>query len=152
MAAGAAIAGGGGGRRGSATQTVGVLNMLTDLAFNLLIFFVVLASNEPETRGRPQQLPASKESKETEKKSDSTQITISRTTLKFNDTEVPIEELKSKVAGVIAGKSDPAERIVIVKNEGDTPYKTWIRVVGLIEQAGGIITLQLDEEKEVTVP
>ena len=53
MAAGPAI--GGGGRRGGATQTVGVLNLLTDLAFNLLIFFVVCASTEPE-KGRPQQV------------------------------------------------------------------------------------------------
>ena len=39
----------------------------------------------------------------------------------------------------------------MVKSDKDTTYGQWIRVTGEIERAGGVIVLQLEEEKEVGV-
>ena len=138
-----------GGKGGA--QTAWVLNLLTDLAFNLLIFFVVCASNEPETKGRPQQVPSADKDKTSDPKSQNTEVKITRTTVSVNGTEVPMSELRAKIQSLLAGKNKPEERIVIVKSEKDTPYSQWIRVTGHIEEAGGVITLQLEDEKEVGV-
>ena len=41
--------------------------------------------------------------------------------------------------------------ISCVSSDADTPYSQWIRITGLIEQAGGVITLQLEDEKRIEV-
>jgi biopolymer transport protein ExbD len=146
--AGGAMAGG--GKRGSLPQTAAVLNLLTDLAFNLLIFFVVCASTEPE-KGRAQQVPSSSKDAQTDQAAKNVEVSITRTTVAINGTDVPIADLHAKLQGMLAGKTKPEERIVVVRSTKDTPYSQWIRVTGLIEKAGGVITLQLEEEKEVGV-
>ena len=40
---------------------------------------------------------------------------------------------------------------MVVKSSPDTPYDHWINVTGLIEEAGGVITLQMEESQEVRV-
>jgi hypothetical protein len=39
-----------------------------------------------------------------------------------------------------------------VKSKTDTPYHHWIKVTELIEQAGGVITIQREEEQQVMLP
>lgn len=142
-----------GGKKISAAQTVGVLNLLTDLAFNLLIFFVVLASTEPE-KGRSQQVPSSSEdkTKAVDPKSQQTpEVRITRTTQTLNQEEVTEEALQEKLTEMLKGKVSQEERIVIVASDPDTPYRRWIKVTGIIQNANGMITLQLEDEKRVEV-
>ncbi len=141
---------GGGGRRGGATQTAGVLNLLTDLAFNLLIFFVVCASTEPE-KGRSQQVPSSSQEKKADQPAQNIEVALTRTTVSVNGAELPAGDLPAKLRELLANKSRPEDRIVVVRSTKDTPYSQWIRVTGQIEKAGGMITLQLEEEREVGV-
>ncbi|MBA4186721.1 MAG: biopolymer transporter ExbD [Planctomycetaceae bacterium] len=143
MAAGP-VGGGSGG-----AQTAWVLNLLTDLAFNLLIFFVVCASSAEDEKGRPQQMPSASKEKANEQKNTNIEVAIARTTVTVNGTEVPLAELKAKLQGMLAGKTRQEEKVVVVKSAKDTPYSQWIRATGAIEQAGGMITLQLEEEREV---
>ena len=133
-----------------AAHAAWVMNLLTDLAFNLLIFFVVCASTAPE-KGRPQQMPSSSKDKPNEQKNQNVEIAIGRTTVSVNGEDVPMPELRKKLNGLLVNKAKPEDRIVIVKSAKDTPYGQWIRVTGQIELAGGVITLQLEEEKEVGV-
>jgi biopolymer transport protein ExbD len=131
-------------------QTAWVLNLLTDLAFNLLIFFVVCASTAPE-RGRPQQMPSADKNKQSEQKSLNIEVAITRTTVSVNGTETPLRELESKLREMLKNKARPEDRIVVVKSEKDTTYAQWIRATAAIEDAGGVITLQLEEERVVGV-
>jgi len=149
MAAGTAVASK--GKRGSGVEVAWVLNLLTDLAFNLLIFFVVCASTETDTRGRAQKVPSASKDKLTEAKSQNIEVALTRTTIKVNGADVPVAGLASKMTELLAGKAKPEDRIVVVKSEDDTPYGVWIKATGQIEAAGGVITLQLEEEKEVGV-
>jgi len=150
MAGGPAV--GGGGRKGgvSSSQTVGVLNLLTDLAFNLLIFFVVCASTEPD-KGRAQQVPSASTEKQNEQKAQNVKVELTRTTVKVNGAEVPLEGLKAEIQKLIGDKTKPEEKMVVVSSDKTTTYAFWIAVTGRIEQAGGMIILQLEDETEVQV-
>jgi biopolymer transport protein ExbD len=146
------MATGGGGRRGQAVQTVAVLNLLTDLAFNLLIFFVVVASNETEQKGRPQQVPSANKDKAEQPKSKNVEVAMTRTTASVNGADVPLNQLTAKLTDLLKGAGRPEDRIVVVHSAKDVPYRFWIQVTAKIENAGGVITLQLDDEKQVVVP
>ncbi len=152
MAAGATIEAGNksGRNKASAMQTAWVLNLLTDLAFNLLIFFVVCASTTPE-KGRPQHMPSASKDKANETKSQTVEVALTRTTVTINGAEVASKDFTGKLKELLDVKTKPEDRIVVVKSTKDTPYRHWIRVTGMVEEAGGVITLQLEEEKEITV-
>ncbi|MFM8272483.1 MAG: ExbD/TolR family protein [Gemmata sp.] len=54
-----------------------VMNLLTDLAFNLLIFFVVCASSAQEQKGKPQQVPSTQsENKPSETKAQNVEVSL----------------------------------------------------------------------------
>ena len=55
-------------------------------------------------------------------------------------------------AGFDIGGRIVKDKVVIVKSRKDTPYLQWIAVTSRIEDAGGIVTLQLEEEQTVAVP
>jgi biopolymer transport protein ExbD len=144
MAAGPAVGKG-------AAHAAWVMNLLTDLAFNLLIFFVVCASSAQEQKGKPQQVPSTQGEKSAEAKPQNVEVAITRTTVALNGSAVPVSELRAKVAALLANKAKPEDRIVEVKSAKDTPYSVWIRVTGAIEEAGGVVTIQVDVEKDVVV-
>lgn len=148
MAAGTAV---GGGKKGSGFEVAWILNLLTDLAFNLLIFFVVCASAEKDVRGRPQKVPSANKDKAAEPQGQNVEVELTRTAVKVNGDEVPTPKLGARVKELLAAKAKPEDKIVVVKSAKDTPYNVWIRATAQIEQAGGVITLQLEEEKEVRV-
>lgn len=133
-------------------QTAWVLNLLTDLAFNLLIFFVVCALSAQEQKGRPQQVPSTQsEGKPNETKPQNVEVAVTRTSVSLNGTDVPLAELKAKVAALLANKTRPEDKIVEVKSAKDTPYSRWIRVTGAIEDAGGVVAIQVEVDKDVVV-
>jgi biopolymer transport protein ExbD len=135
-----------------AAHAAWVMNLLTDLAFNLLIFFVVCASSAQEQKGKPQQVPSTQgEKNASETKPQNIEVAITRTTVSLNGAEVKVSELRTKVAVLLANKARPEDKIVEVKSAKDTPYSMWIRVTGAIEEAGGIVTLQVEVEKDVIV-
>ena len=155
MAGGPVVSGGGSGSRrrgGSGTVSAAwVLNLLTDLAFNLLIFFVVIASNDPVNKGRTQQIPAANKDKAADTKGQNIEVWLKRQTLTVNGADVPLEDLAAKLKPLIAAKPSPEDKIVVVKSDKDAPYARWIKATGEIERAGGMVALQLEEEKETVV-
>lgn len=122
-----------------------------DIAFNLLVFFLVCASVQPES-GRPQDIPRSEEKKEKVEQSQNLEVSMTRTTVGINGQTVPLADFASRIRQLLAGKSRPEDKIVVVKSAKDTPYAQWILVTGAIEDSGGTITLQLQEEQVVPVP
>ena len=130
-------------------RTAWILNLLTDLAFNLLIFFVVCASSAEDEKGRPQQMPSASKEKAPEQKNTNIEVAITRTAVTVNAEDVPVASLRAKLSELLATKPRPEDKIVVVKSAKDAPYSHWIRVTGAIEQAGGQITLQLEEEREI---
>ena len=123
-----------------------------DIAFNLIVFFLVCASVQPDS-GRKQTLPRSEET-EKQKEAENIEVQLTRTTnvVTFNGDPIPIQEFPVRLKRVLDSKTRDEDKVVVVKSKPDTPYDHWIYVTGLIEQAGGIITIQTEEEREVRVP
>jgi biopolymer transport protein ExbD len=126
--------------------------LMVDIAFNLLIFFVVCASNEPQD-GRKQDIPGadSKNSQKQAQAAENIDVHLTRSTASINGSPVRQVDFTPKLKELLKGRAKPEERIVVVKSSPDTPYDHWINVTGLIEAAGGIITLQMEESREVHV-
>jgi biopolymer transport protein ExbD len=126
--------------------------LLTDLAFNLVIFFVVCASTDPET-GRRQDIPrGTKDPAAAAQTAQNVELVLTRTTVAVNGVVTPLNDLAAKLRPMLAGKTRPEERMVVIKSSKDTPYQHWILVTALTEQAGGIVALQMEESREVVVP
>lgn len=121
-----------------------------DIAFNLIVFFLVCASVQPDT-GRRQSIPSSETVEEESKQTENIEVTLTRTAVLVNGDVTPTNRLLSRMKTLLAGKSQPGDRVVVVKSEPDTPYSHWIFVTSMIEDAGGIVTLQIEEEREVLV-
>lgn len=134
-----------------AAHAAWVMNLLTDLSFNLLIFFVVCASSAQEHKGKPQQVPSTQGEKTAETKPQNVEVAITRDAVSLNGTAVPVSELRAKVAALLANKTRPEDKIVEVKSAKDVPYRWWLKVTGAIEEAGGVVTLQVEVEKDVVV-
>jgi biopolymer transport protein ExbD len=125
--------------------------LLVDIAFNLLIFFVVCASTEPES-GRKQDLPGSEaQTSATAQKTENVDVAITRTAATINGDPAREGAFVARLKELLKDRTRPEERIVVVKSSPDTPYDHWIDVTGWIEQAGGVITLQMEESHEVSV-
>jgi biopolymer transport protein ExbD len=121
-----------------------------DIAFNLIVFFLVCASVQPDS-GRKQQIPKSETKQEKTQQSENIEVALSRNynVVQVNGSPVGTPEFLQRLQSLLSGKNRQEDRIVIVKSSQDTPYHHWILITGLIEQAGGVVTLQVEEEHTV---
>lgn len=121
-----------------------------DIAFNLIVFFLVCASTVTNA-GRKQNIPRSEPQAEKSQQSENIEVSLTRTTASINGAPVKLNEFKSQLAGKLQNKTRPEDKIVVVKSSDDTPYEHWIKVTGWVEEAGGVVTLQMEEDQTVTV-
>ena len=122
-----------------------------DIAFNLIVFFLVCASVQPDS-GRLQTLPRSEEVEQQKEKIENIEVRLTRTTALLNGEVVPPREFPGHLRRLLDSRSREEDRVVIVKSEKETPYHHWVRVTEMIETAGGVITIQREEEREVVLP
>ena len=122
-----------------------------DIAFNLIVFFLVCASIQPDS-GRKQTLPKAEETEEQKEESENIEVQIKRRAVMINGDAVRDQEFFVRIKAKLDAKPNPDEKVVVVKSDKDAPYHYWIVVTTQIEEAGGIVTLQLEEEQTVMVP
>ncbi len=122
-----------------------------DIAFNLIVFFLVCASTQPDS-GRKQNLPKSEQTQQQQEKSENLQVDLTRTLVQINGEPVKMKDFIPLVKAKLSGKSRPEDKVVVVKSKKDVPYNHWIAVTTRIEEAGGIVTLQIEEEQQQVVP
>ena len=121
-----------------------------DIAFNLVIFFLVCAASADD-KGRKQVIPSSQNQTQQAEQTRNLEVTIDRNGIAINAKRIPINDFASRIKRDLQGRTRPEDKIVVVKSDKNTPYQTWITVTGQIEEAGGITTLQIEEEKQVFV-
>ena len=122
-----------------------------DIAFNLIVFFLVCASTQPDS-GRKQTLPRSEQTAQAQEEQQNLEVKLTRTAVVINGEVATADQFDSLIATKLRGKARPEDRIIIVKSDKDVPYLRWIDFTSRIEDLGGTITLQLEEEREVRVP
>jgi biopolymer transport protein ExbD/biopolymer transport protein TolR len=122
---------------------------MNDIAFILIVFFLVCASVEPED-GRSQVSPRN-EKNEDRQTSQSTEVGLTPATVTIDGTPYRLNEFQSRIRQILAQKKTEAERVVVLKSQADVPYEHWIAMTGIIERAGGIVTLLLEEEQTVNL-
>jgi biopolymer transport protein ExbD len=123
-----------------------------DIAFNLIVFFLVCASTQPDS-GRRQDLPRSEQTKqaETNKQNIELALTRSRAVVSLSGDPVKLSELPQRLRRALEGKRRPEDRVVVVRSKPDVPYDHWIAVTTLVQDLGASITIQREEERTVTV-
>ncbi|MGC6467106.1 MAG: ExbD/TolR family protein [Akkermansiaceae bacterium] len=122
----------------------------SDIAFILIIFFLVCAAVQPET-GVAQVLPKTEEKTEKKDQSQNLEVSITPTSIVLNGSPLKLPEFAQRIAAALKEKTRDADRIVTVKSAPDTPYPVWIEVSQVIEKAGGILTLELESERVINV-
>ena len=122
----------------------------TDIAFILIIFFLVCASVQPDT-GREQIIPRSEEQEEKSKQSRNIEVSISPGAVVVNGNVVEAEAVEAKLKSLLAGREREADRVVVVKSASSTSYERWIGITEQIERAGGTVTLKMEKEKEILI-
>jgi biopolymer transport protein ExbD len=123
-----------------------------DIAFNLIVFFLVCASSAPD-RGRKQDLPSSEQAKQSQQQSKNIELALTRTrsVVSLNGDPIKTEELPMRLKRSLEGKKRPEDRVVVIKSKPETPYEHWIAVTTLVQDLGASITIQREEEQTVTV-
>ncbi|NNC89847.1 MAG: biopolymer transporter ExbD [Akkermansiaceae bacterium] len=122
----------------------------SDIAFILIIFFLVCASVQPET-GRAQTLPKTEEKEDKRDQSKNLEVSITPTTIVLNGSPLQLPEFAARIKAALEPKQRPEDRVVVVKSAPDTEYQQWIRVSKAIDDAGGVVTLELTKERTITV-
>jgi biopolymer transport protein ExbD len=122
----------------------------SDIAFTLIIFFLVCAAVQPDT-GLPQVLPKTESKTEKRDQSQNIEVSITPTSIVLNGSPLQLPEFAQRIAAALKQKTREADRIVVVKSAPETPYPTWIQVSQVIDQAGGILTLELESERTINV-
>jgi biopolymer transport protein ExbD len=122
----------------------------SDIAFTLIIFFLVCAAVQPET-GLSQILPKTEEQAEKRDQSKNIEVTITPTSIVLNGSPLQLPAFSQRISAALKQKTRETDRIVVVKSSPDTPYPLWIAVSQAIEQAGGILTLELETERVINV-
>jgi biopolymer transport protein ExbD len=122
-----------------------------DIAFNLIVFFLVCASAAPDS-GRRQNIPRSETAPQQEKQTQHLEVQLTRTAITLNGDAVLARDFAPRLRRLLAGKPRPEDKVVVVKSRPEVPYHHWIAVTSMVEEAGGIITIQREEEREVQIP
>ena len=122
---------------------------MNDIAFILIVFFLVCASVEPED-GRSQIIPSS-EKNEDQKNSQTIEVGLTPATVTIDGKPYHLDQFPIRIQQLIEQKKTESERVVVVKSQAEVPYNHWIAMTEIIEKAGGIVTLLLEEVQTITV-
>jgi biopolymer transport protein ExbD len=122
-----------------------------DIAFNLIVFFLVCASVQPDA-GRKQTIPSSETIEDQKQEQNNVEVFLSREIVTLDGDEVEMGQFLPRLQAKLAGKKTPDDRVVVFKEKPDTPYSRYINVMRMIDEAGGVIVFQIEEEREVMIP
>jgi len=121
-----------------------------DIAFNLIVFFLVCVSASPDS-GRRQNVPRSEQTPEQQAKAQHVEVNLTRTTIAINGEATLPRDVAPRLRILLMDKTRPEDRVVVVKSRPEVPYHHWIATTAAIEQAGGIVTIQREEERVVQI-
>ena len=123
---------------------------MNGVAFILIIFFLVCAAVQPET-GIAQVLPRTEEKTKKQDQSKNIEVSITPNSIVLNGSPLKLSEFPLKLTAALSKMTRDEDRIVTVKSASNTPSPLWIKISQVIEQAGGILTLELESDRVINV-
>jgi biopolymer transport protein ExbD len=118
---------------------------LSDIAFLLIIFFILTTSIRRLT-GFTSELPAGEKSaaQQTEK---TPTVAIHGTQIALDDKDISIEELKLRLAEMKLPAKASSERVILLDASEEVDYQRYFEVMSLVNAAGGVIGILSEEEE-----
>jgi biopolymer transport protein ExbD len=121
------------------------LTSTADVAFLLLVFFLVAASSGTDA-GRNLDLPSTEQAQEQKQEQQNLEVTVKPDVFVVADREIEqLDELAAAIRDFLADKTTPEERLVLITSDDSVTYQRWSDAVSAIEQAGGIPAPQIEE-------
>jgi len=125
-------------RRKKRAAPVIPVNSFADIAFLLIVFFIV-ATTLIQTRGVITDIPAGETSEAKESKTTVIQLRDGGMTL--NDSKVDLATLRAKLAEMRLHEKSGDDRIVMFETGGRFDYQAYYSVMTTISGAGGVVAL-----------
>lgn len=116
----------------------------SDIAFQLIIFFIVAATLVQIT-GTLTEIPSGEKAQAKEEKETPT-VKLQGDRVLFNDKHVEMNDLRRRLADLKLHQKTDDEKVVLLEASGNVTYQTYFDVMASISAAGGVTAI-LQEEK-----
>jgi len=126
-------------------REVGIpLDSFSDIAFLLIIFFILATSIQKMTGFRTE-LPAGQQSqvKQTEK---TPTVNISAGRVMLNEKTVSLEQLATELKAMELGSKEDEQRVVLLDSGPDVDYQLYFEVMAVITASDGVIGILTEDE------
>ncbi|NLL84605.1 MAG: biopolymer transporter ExbD [Lentisphaerae bacterium] len=127
-------------------ETAVPTDSLSDIAFLLIIFFI-LATSIQKIAGFRTDLPSGSRDQQTQKADDKTPtVGLKGDRIQFNEEDVSIDELRTKLAALRLKERSEERRVVLLDASAETGYQTYYSVMAAITAADGVIGIMTEDD------
>jgi biopolymer transport protein ExbD len=116
---------------------------LSDIAFLLIIFFILTTSIRRLT-GFTTEMPTAQKSQQQQTEKTPT-VSLTQSGIKFDSQDVTVAVLREKLAALNLPSKKETDRIVILETNGKVPYQEYFEALAAISGAGGIVGILTEE-------
>ncbi|MFP4139468.1 MAG: ExbD/TolR family protein [Planctomycetota bacterium] len=132
-------------RRGGEDSGLDVnVTSFADIAFLLLIFFLVVASIQPSLKGMDLEAPSG-EKAETKEKTDTIQLNDGE--IFFNEKKVSLAQLRGQLAAAKYETKKGQGKSVSIEVTGKVDYADFYPIFGMVKSTGGIPIITYEEDE-----
>jgi|TARA_B100000809_G_C15002524_1_gene482030 biopolymer transport protein ExbD len=120
------------------------VNSFADIAFLLIIFFLVATTMDRMT-GNVSELPKGETNEKQQDKTPTVQLHHDKIT--FQDAELTVSELRDKLAELKLDEREGDAKVVAFEATGDVKYQDYFDTMCTISAAGGVIAIVKEDKK-----
>lgn len=130
-------------RRGKKDIPTIPVNSFADIAFLLIIFFII-ATKLIQNTGVIADIPAGEKSESQADKTTTVQLHDNKIT--FNAEDIDIPALRQQLMKLDLHKKIGDNKVILLEATGEVNYQTYFDVMSTISAAGGVITIVREDE------
>jgi biopolymer transport protein ExbD len=131
------------GRRKERAEPAIPIDSFSDIAFLLIVFFMV-ATTLSQLAGVKTQIPSGAKSDAPPEKT--TMLNLHDQEISLNDEKLELAQLQERLTAMNLKAKTGNDKIILVETTGAVPYQRYFEVVTMITAAGGAIAMVEQEE------